>query len=74
LRSRWTHLSETSVEGHIDNDVQGRVGDDEQVSQLTEVELDATAQPLFIGQNTPQDLRHERRSAWVWSEEVGDGN
>ena len=59
------HLSEDAaealVEAQINDEVDGRVGDDERVAHAAEVELEAAAEPRRVGQEVPRQLGDERR-------------
>jgi len=66
-----THLSEARVEGQVDDDVQRRVGDDEQVGQLAEVELDTAALSLSVRQHAPPDCSFLVRPARRFGPSLG---
>ena len=57
-RSTIMHLSEAGIERQVDDEVDRRVGDDEQVSQLAVVELDTPTVSLAVRKHGPQELRH----------------
>jgi len=59
------HLSEDAaealVEAQINDEVDGRVCDDERVAHAAEVELEAAAEPRRVGQEVPRQLSQQRQ-------------
>jgi hypothetical protein len=62
MTRRHTDLSESCVEGQIDDEVDRRVSYYQEVRYLTVVVLNPAALSLLVGQNAPQELRHQRWS------------
>ena len=56
------HLSKAGVKDGVDGEVNGRVGDDQDVADAAVVELEAATEACRVVQDIPEDLVQERRS------------